>query len=77
MKLIYKNIKCQAWHTSFILAERLMCSLRPEKLFGGRMALNSQESGFRLNDRWTALQSEVVNDRSEREFKTMPLLRFS
>ncbi len=77
MKLIYKNLKYQPWHISFILAERFMCSLRPRKLFGGRMALNSQESGFRLNDRLTAFQSEVEDDRSEREFKTLPLLRFS
>jgi hypothetical protein len=41
------------------------------------MALDSQESGFRLNDRLTAFQSEVEDDRSEREFKTLPLLRFS
>ena len=41
------------------------------------MAFNSQESGFGLNDRLTAFQSEVENDRPEREFKTLPLLRVS
>jgi hypothetical protein len=41
------------------------------------MALNTPESGFGLNNRLTAFQSEVENDRAEREFKTLPLLWFS
>jgi len=77
MKLIYKILNCQPWHSFFIQVERVMCSLRPKKFFGGRMALNSQKSGFGLKDPMTAFQSEVQDDRSEREFKTLPLLWFS
>jgi hypothetical protein len=41
------------------------------------MALNSQKSGLGLKDPLGGFQSEVEDDRSEREFKTLPFLRFS
>ncbi len=61
----------------FHISRKIYVLIEAKEAFRGGMALNSQESVFGLNDRLTAFQSEVEDDRSEREFKTLPLLRFS